>query len=573
MVYILVVKFLSNNIRENIEKSIELEDIFESIICDIRALGDLENETFNGGEYNLIDPDIMLVKAKLKMRISSALFVFTLQKQSYEKDQGEEVRTLEVTINSEADENFYSIKVAIKTILKKYFKEVFIPTDTQNEELCSYLYRDIHRTENNFREAINAYMLRKFGVGWFKNNIKEEYQKKSAQYVGWYNRKYEDFKDIQSELFNLQTDDLIEMLEKSYIDQLNKTQVDAITDLKSKLGDQATLVLNESYINMESIWDADIKQLLPEEFKDLWKEFSNMRNMIAHNKSICLRLKQDIIDMVANLNKIIGEFREKVDRRLTSIEKQEAITLLDDLQDGLYCEEAGIQQLQESEDIIEEIFEHEDIQELFSCVEEYEYKYLDIVAELDSSIEDIRCDIYYYEQLPFEKIKELALNLYSILTRFGFKEDKLKEKLIELSIDEDVKDLIIEDLTSLFDSLQFDVIDIVRSNYFDPNSIIFSYRNLFNESVKLVTDGCISPESGSTNDINVKLYLNDEVIEYGYITKSYGEYLIHEDGYAMPITEDGLEINITEIQNLIKDHFELTICRMKKLTEFISSLR
>lgn len=154
MVYISVVKFLSDNIRQDLD----FEDIFESIIFDIKALGDLEEENFNGGEYSLINPAIMLVQSNLKMKISSVSFMFLLQKQSYEKNQGEELNTLEVTIKStsESNKDLYLAKVAIKNILKKYFKEIFILTDTQNEELCSQLYRDIHITENSFREAINT---------------------------------------------------------------------------------------------------------------------------------------------------------------------------------------------------------------------------------------------------------------------------------------------------------------------------------------------------------------------------------------------------------------------------------
>lgn len=361
------------------------------------------------------------------------------------------------------------------------------------------------------------------------------------------------------------------MLEKSYIDQLNKTQVDSITDLKNKLGDQAVLVLNERYINLKSIWDTDIKELLPENFKNTWKEFSNMRNMIAHNKPICRRLEQDINNMVANLNLIIKRFKDRVDIRLTSIEKQEVKWLAHDLQDGLYCEDAGIQQLQESEDVIEEIFEREEIQELFSRIEEYVGEYQNAVEELEYSIENFKYESFY-EQYSLEKLKGLALRLYSILSEFGFEEDKLKEKLIGLSSNQDVKDLIIEDLTSLFCSLQFELNSIVRSDYFDSDITIFGYRNIFKESMKLETDGYISPESGSTDNIDLKLYLNDEVIECGLITKSYGEYEIHEDGYALPIFEDDLGINILEIQNQLNDHFELTIRRIQSIIEFLSSL-
>lgn len=158
-------------------------------------------------------------------------------------------------------DNFYEVKIHIKDILKKYFKEVFILLDTQNELLCSELYLKMHKIENKLRNAVNIYMLGEFGVGWFKKNIKPIFRDKSNKYSNWYNKKYNDFNNVQSALFNLQTNDLIEMLQKSYIDQLNKDQVDKIMNLKDVLGQQADLVLNESYMNLQSIWDMEIKEI------------------------------------------------------------------------------------------------------------------------------------------------------------------------------------------------------------------------------------------------------------------------------------------------------------------------
>jgi|GEM_PF-5805278 len=313
------IKFLGNYLKNDLD----VELIFKNIIADIKLIGECEEEYYNTGQYTLINPDDILITCLLKMNIEANTYQILLHKQTFERKTKEDLNILEIEITTNDSDDIYNVKIKVKNILKKYYKELFILMDTHNQTLCSQLYSQIHKVENRFREEINRYMVRKYGVGWFKENIKDEFQTKSQNYAGWYKNKYADFRDIQSEVFNLQTDDLIKMLEKSYINKLDKSEVDEINKLKDRLNDKAILVFQNEYLSLQSIWDTDIKGMLPDDFNDSWKEFTNMRNMIAHNKPICLKLKQDIEEMVKKLEEILDGLKSNIDIKLTSIEKRE----------------------------------------------------------------------------------------------------------------------------------------------------------------------------------------------------------------------------------------------------------
>lgn len=325
------VKFLCDDLKRNIQceepvnsvcEAENIDRVFLYIQGDIEELGSIDDINMNYGIYSNINPNDNLIILNFKVSFEGERFEVNLHKQTY-KIEGTPLDTLEVSIiSNDKNDKLHEFKILFKNILKKYFKEIHIIRDDENELLCTELYPKIHKIENLFRSAINNYMLRKYGISWFKNNIVGEYQSKVTSYSQWYNRKYSTFRDIRHELFNLQTDDLIEMLKSSYIDQLSKSNIESINKLKDILGDNAAVVINEKYIGLESIWETDISSLLPNDFIDRWKEFSKMRNMIAHNKPICNDLKRDIETKVEELTRIISEFENRINIRLKSIEKK-----------------------------------------------------------------------------------------------------------------------------------------------------------------------------------------------------------------------------------------------------------
>lgn len=561
------IKFLANCIKENLHS----EDVVENIICNISKLGICENQTFNKGEYNVISPDDMLISCKLDMNIDSKKFDVVIHKQTYKMGLDQEVNTLEVTILSRNQEEIYDFKVKVKDILKKYYKEIFILMDTHNQILCSQLYSEIYKIENRFRELINSYMVKKYGVAWFKENIKDEFQTKSKQYSGWYNRQYVDFKDIQSEIFNLQTDDLIKMLEKSYINQLNKADVDSITLLKDKLKDNAKLVLQEKYLNLKSIWDTDIKNILPENFNDIWKEFSNMRNMIAHNKPICKMLQDDIQNMIKKLDEILDQFNSKINTKLTSLEKQEAKRINDEINDDFCCEESGIDKLGDRDDVLDEIREHNQIQELYSSVEEFILNYCNLLNELEECINELSSNKFdKYNILDFS---DTVMFLYGILNKFGVTQDQAKIEIIKKSISENIRELVTEDIVSLFGNIKFDTDCISQSTDFDENITIFSYTNIFSEYVEVETVGDICIQRGYDNEFLIKMFLNDKKQAESTIIKSYGEYEMNEEqGYAMPTQLDDLDVDLKEVLDNLNTHFEETLSELKNINEYLASV-
>lgn len=561
------VKFLANCIK----KDLRSENVFESIVSNINEIGTCEMKTFNSGEYSLISPDDMLITCQLKMNIDSIIFDVLIHKQTYKMGVDEELNTLEVTIMTNNEDEIYDFKVKIKDILKKYYKEIFILMDTHNQILCSQLYSKIYRVENRFRELINSYMVKKYGVAWFKQNIKDEFQTKSKQYAGWYNKNYVDFKDIQSEIFNLQTDDLIKMLEKSYIDQLSKSDVDLITSLKDKLNDKATLVFQEKYLNLKSIWETDIKGILPDNFNETWKEFTNMRNMIAHNKPICKMLRDDIENMITKLEQILDIFNSRLDIKLTSLEKQEAKWIEAEINDDFCCEEAGIEKLPDRDDVLDEIFECDEIQELYSSVDEFVSEYQGVLDELEGCISELYSNTF--EDYSIEEFGDIVLVLYEMLNKFGIAQDQAKIEIIKKSISEDIRELVTKDLVDLFANIKFDTDCIIQSSGFDDNITIFRYTNLFSECLEVKTVGDIFTEKGFSNEILIKLIINEKEVARGMITKCYGDYeMNYEQGYAMPIASDELGVDLKGVSDHLNNHFAETLNEVQKINDYLSSL-
>lgn len=181
------IKFLCDDVKVNTtcEESVDLENMERLILCileDTKAFGSIEDTNINDGIYSNINPDDNLIVLNFKVLFENESFNINLHKQTY-RIEDTQLDTLEVLIISNGENNkLHEFKILIKNLLKKYFKEVHIIRDDENELLCTELYPKIHKIENSFRSAINNYMLRKYGISWFKNNIIGDYQSKVNVY-------------------------------------------------------------------------------------------------------------------------------------------------------------------------------------------------------------------------------------------------------------------------------------------------------------------------------------------------------------------------------------------------------
>lgn len=72
-------------------------------------------------------------------------------------------------------------------------------------------------------------------------------------------------------------------------------------------------------------------------------------------------------------------------------------------------------------------------------------------------------------------------------------------------------------------------------------------KDFYGNEYALTINGWFCPDRGCLDEISIKLTCNKEVIEYGSIDVSYGDYELTEDGIPIPSTEDDIFVNIEDI--------------------------
>lgn len=555
--------FLANKLKK------EDEDIICQIISELEIIPNMNavSMSYNPREYSILPEDEIVFFESILQFNKENLFV-TIHKNTFD----EKKNTLEVSIfyDNQCDEfnqSLYDFKIKVKDILKIYYKEIFINQDTQNQKICTELYTSVHKVENLFRHIINLYMVNKFGANWFKKNITEEFQSKVTNYSKWYRDNYSVFVDIQSALFNMQTDDLITMLKKSCIDTLSNSEMDAVMALKRKLGEaKISLVVKEEYIQLKPIWESEFNTIFDSTFEDDWETYTKMRNMIAHNKPICLKLRQDILDMSIKLEKSLWNKLDFVNSKFKSIEENHIKKLLRDYQEEFYMEEAGLDKTPEREDVLQEIVEDENYSTLNNIVEEYINDYKMENENLIGLLEIIK-DEKMLNKYAFNEFQERVLLLYEIFDNSGLIQDYTKVNLIrDIEMNMKVRNILMDEAYLLIDKMlkieNSKDMFIVECFELGELARIKDYRN---NTLSIKITGYILPMSGTSDSLDIDIYINDIKNDdaHGGIERSYGEYSIHEDeGYAMPEWTDEFSVELTETIDFVQNFCNTSIERI-----------
>lgn len=160
-----------------------------------------------------------------------------------------------------------------------------------------------------------------------------------------------------------------------------------------------------------------------------------------------------------------------------------------------------------------------------------------------------------------------------MLQELGYKNDEVNIKLIEINENGELIPIIIKDLLDQFSNVSFGFYSIQKLDYFDIKSPVFEYNNIFNESIRMETSGCIIPVKGSIDGINISLFINNKEKASGCIVRQYGDYEVNnEKGYALPTVADELHIDINEITQELSKHFEDTLSKIGNKTNIIEEI-
>lgn len=217
------------------------------------------------------------------------------------------------------DKNLEKIKLFSKNKLKemmkakrnKIFKIIWLE-DTQVLELSRNLYFKIHKVESLLRSFIDVSMIKNIGYNWWNEIVSDEIKFKYKKREGDYHFIEKDLNDIKTELFSIDVDDLIEILET----KIRKLEIHNLTEsyrteieeaLKKKNKDKVFDLIDKKFELELDIWDKYYKKYFPDTFKNDWKIFYKYRNHIAHNKLITFKNFEILKSKLEELEKIIQD--------------------------------------------------------------------------------------------------------------------------------------------------------------------------------------------------------------------------------------------------------------------------
>lgn len=458
------------------------------------------------------------------------------------------------------NQEVYDFKIKVSKIASKYFKEIYWMKDSHNQLISSLLYPRMHYVENKFREIITHYMIKKYGVGWFRSIINNQYLGESEGYGGWYVNKYPELSYINYDLFNLLTRHLITMLKESYEEDVINKVLKEINTIKSIEKLDLKEIFVESVINSKDLWTKEFNEFFCDNMGKEWEEFSNMRNIVAHNKIITQRFYKDFLNKIDLLEKEFANAEIIINRRILSIEERMLNSYINNSYHEIYMNECDFEVYSDDKDVIEKIIEHDDWIIFKDAIEE-EFDHLDgLLEDYSNILDDINSkmiDIYEDDDEAISEIEKSDLRLINELFN-----DKSENQY--LLIDEFIKHVDNSSsmkivLNSLNDALSKEItrINNMKEELFyefeiEEDKVIIKLLGLNEIKYRVELSGWFSIDRGHSDHIYINLIKNaKEDICNGLIEISFGDYEETDYGAALPSYEDGIFINVSDLESEI----------------------
>ncbi len=475
------------------------------------------------------------------------------------------------------DEFVYDIKVCVSEAVSKYTKEINWIRDEQNEKMSQQLYVKVHNLENKFRGIINEYMLKKFGEDWFKTKITSEFNKKSEDYSEWYNQRYKTLAFIKSEIFNLQTNDLISMLKNSCEDEKATKVMKQINSIKSILRNNASEIIKENILNDKDLWTKYFMNIFTSGLEGKWQNFAKMRNSIAHNKVISKEFYKDMINSISELHRIFENGSEKLRNKIKSLEEDMFNNYINSCNLDRILESVDFKQYQDDKDVIEDIFYNGELGSLYSLIEDKVNNLIEVYEELKSSLEEIDLEIedkYINEEEKNNLINGFAEKL-SVINNIANQNDR---DVIELFINKIDSIDELKSIGNYLSGLKYDMIERLETyiqnskwnDEFKDKLEICRFYNLNNDIFKVEINGWFCINFGSSDEIFLIYTKNEDEIERGGIDISFGDYTEHDGGYVMPEQDQHIIVNVDNLYTAIENDADEVISSIQSLIENIS---
>lgn len=550
-----IVFFICENIKNRITRiynEIEIKYNYRTLSEELHRDVDDEYEVlFAESNINIKNLNINIDLKKLTYKEDKInVFINIIYKNSVEGNED--------NISEEQQNFMYEIKVAVSKAVSKYVKSINWIYDDQNGYMSQKLYLKIYELENKFRGLINEYMLKQFGEDWFTSKISSEFNSKSQEYGEWYNTKYKTLNYIKSELFNLQTRDLINMLKESYEnEELSKvdSQVNAI---KNILRNESDKIVNKEILNEKTLWEQYFKEVLGENIEEIWSEFSSMRNIIAHNKVISMEFFNDMVNNISELDTVLERSREIINIKIKSQEEKLVKQHIEEEYSELILSEIEFSSYENDDDVINKLFDNGELGHLYCFIEEKAKELEESYKELRDSLDEINFD--YDEDDDLLEFKERLLVVNNALNDYN-------KIIVSELIKTTEKPEIIEEISCYLSSIvnvknnkiNKCINSILWSDEFLDKKKIFSHCTLNGDLFSVDIEGWFCIGIGETSEIFIDYTKNNKIIERGAIDISFGDYEQHDDGYYIPIQGQYFNINVKQLYNKIEDDvYEIT---------------
>lgn len=573
------INFIGSGIKKDYD-----EDIIYLITNEIsKKIKELDSSMNLINKYNMLselcgvddEEDGEIISANIDIKKGERNIQIEIKKFSYENNKIDIFVNIKYNGGNEVqntlDEFLYDLKINISRAVARYMNEINWIVDEQNEQISKELYTKLHSLENQFRGIINKYMLKRFGEEWFSKKINDSFKEKSKGYSEWYDSRYNDLKYIKSEIFNLQTKDLISMLKNSYVNEDITKIAKELNEIKGRLNEKISNIIKEDVLEEDNLWKKYFIPIFGDDIEEDWNEFSNMRNTIAHNKVLSKKFCEDMFEHIAKLKSIMDKANINVDNRVKSLEDKMIRDYILDCDYQLNMDMLGYKIYNEDQDVIDEIEEkdgmtilrgiiHDNIERLKSLYEDYEGYLDDIILEVDE-----------------EEVDES--NLDEVIEKF-------KEKLVVVNnlVNENDKELInllinksndITELNSIADYITYLKSELIykiqayRKNtdyndLFEDDNEMCKFYNLDGEMFYIQIRGWFTIEAGGSDNIWLYYKRDEEVIERGEININFGDYSIADYGAPMPEQDEGIYDNIDEVNNAVNSDIEEIIEELQK---------
>lgn len=520
------VKILCSGFIENFdEKEMTLEAIYKNIVEKLKISN--ENSTFSlfeshglvaYFEYRGKDIEFILSKSTFEENI---LYYITIK---YNED---EVISLD---DLDLDQNvLYNLKVDIKHALEKLYSNIYWQKDTQNEKIVTYLYFKVHEVENRFKHLISDYMIRKYTVDWFKNNMSYEIYQKHQSNLSWFKKsKYDTFKNIRTEMFEFKDVDLIKILKESRIDG-------KIAWEKEKF---------------DVIFGYDIEHII--------SEISQMRKIIDNSKPICSELAEDMINITESILHRFNNAEHIINRKLKSQEQKDIILQIREEKNSSNLGSAYVYEDEfiEEQYIIQELSYREDIREFFKLLRDYrdeikvqvteiKENYSDIFSFIDSSkVEESKQKLKYVNEIIHlsDQFSRDRFDRYISIMKDSKGIELMRDEMEELSrkklsnISDVMGKIAIFKIEELEEGKVVELVDMIG------NILKVEVENWFAQSVDKFDQVFFNIE-----------YNGEECAEYkGKIEVSYLDYDFMHESVNKPLWPNKIDVDISKLTEYVK---------------------